>query len=204
MCKKAKQHLGLLHRKFHQASPQVRSKLYSSMLLPKLEYCSSVWDPHQAKYISMLESVQKFGCRVISKEWNSDYPTLLTHLQLPTLQSHRKQQRLIMCYKILTNTSSIPSSYFTAHPSPSPRLHHNKALFIPLVKTTSFKCSFLLMLFLFGTHSPLILFLVLLCPALNVLLDLISLPLFGSVLLCTFVLVSLSVVGVYWVVSVCA
>ena len=79
--KKAKQHLGLLHRKFHQASPQVRSKLYSSVILPKLEYCSSVWDPHQAKYISMLESVQKFGCRVISKEWNSDYPTLLTHLQ---------------------------------------------------------------------------------------------------------------------------
>ena len=42
---------------------------------------------------------------------------------------------------------------------------------------------FLLMLFLFGIHSPLILFLVLLYPALNVLLDLISLPLFGSVLL---------------------
>ena len=141
-CKKAKQHLGLLHRKFHQASPQVRSKLYSSVILPKLEYCSSVWDPHQVKYISMLESVQKFGCRVISKEWNSDYPTLLTYLQLPTLQSRRKQQRLIMCYKILTNNSSIPSSHFTPHPSPSPRLHHNKALFIPLVKTTSFKCSF--------------------------------------------------------------
>ena len=86
--------------------------------------------------------VQKFGCRVISKEWKSDYPTLLTHLQLPTLQSRRKQQRLIMCYKILTNNSSIPSSYFTPHPSPSPRLHHNKALFIPLVKTTSFKYSF--------------------------------------------------------------
>ena len=68
-CKKAKQHLGLLHWKFHQASPQVRSKLYSSVILPKLEYCSSVWDPHQVKYFSMLRvHVQKFGCRVISKE----------------------------------------------------------------------------------------------------------------------------------------
>ena len=48
------------------------------------------------------------------------------------------------------------------------------------------------MLFHFGIHFPLILFLVLLYPALNVLLDHISLPPFGSVLLCTFVLVSLS------------
>ena len=53
-CKEAKQHLGCTHRKFHQASPQVHLKLYSSMILPKLEYCISVWDPHQAKYISML------------------------------------------------------------------------------------------------------------------------------------------------------
>ena len=111
------------------SQPPVRLKLYSSVILPKLEYCSSVWDPHQAKYISMLESVQKFGCRVISKEWNSDYPTLLTRLQLPTLRSRRKQQRLIMCYKILTNKSSIPPSHFIPHPSPSPRLHHDKALF---------------------------------------------------------------------------
>ena len=56
--------------------------------------------------------------------------------------STESQKTTLMCYKILTNTSSIPSSYFTPHPSPSPRLHHNKALFIPLVKTTSFKCSF--------------------------------------------------------------
>ena len=140
-CKKAKKHLGLLHRKFHQASPQVRSKLYSSVILPKLEYCSSVWDPHQAKYVSMLESVQKFGCRVISKEWNSNYPTLLTHLRMLTLWSRRKQQRLIMCYKIQTNRSSIPASHFIPHPSPSPYLHHSKTLFIPLAKSNSPKSS---------------------------------------------------------------
>ena len=72
----------------------------------------------------MLESAQKFGCRAISREWNSDYPTLLTRLQLPTLQSHRKQQRLIMCYKILTNKSSIPPSHFIPHPSPSTMTKH--------------------------------------------------------------------------------
>ena len=51
-------------------------------------------------------------------------------------------QQVFMYYKILTNTSSIPASHFIPHPSPSPRLHHNKPLFIPLVKTTSYKSSF--------------------------------------------------------------
>lgn len=93
--KKAKQQLGLTYRKFHQASHQVRSKLYSNIVLPKLEYCSSVWDPHQVKYISKLESVQKFGCHVITKQWKSDNPTLLNHLQKSTLQSNRKQHNVL-------------------------------------------------------------------------------------------------------------
>ena len=104
-----------------------------------LQFCVG---PPSSKIYLHVESVQKFGCRVISREWNSDYPTPLTCLQLPTLRSHRKQQRLIMCYKILMNKSSIPPSHFIPHPSPSPCLHHDKALFIPLVKTTSFKSPF--------------------------------------------------------------
>ena len=66
----------------------------------------------------------------------------LSHSMFLQAQSQKTTKTHYMCYKILINTSSIPSSYFTPHPSPSPRLHHNKALFIPLVKTTSFKCSF--------------------------------------------------------------
>ena len=128
--------------KFHQASPQVHLKTVLKHDFAQARVLQFCMGPPSSD--SMLESVQKFGCRVISKEWNSDYLTLLTRFQLPTLQSRRKQQRLIMCYKILTNKSSIPPSYFIPHPSPSPCLHHDKALFIPLVKTTSFKSSFFL------------------------------------------------------------
>ena len=124
------------------ANREVRSKLYTSVILPKLEYCSSVWDPHQAKYISELESVQKLACRTITKSWSSDYQTLLTSLQWPTLQSRRKQQKPILCHKLLNNCSSLPASLFTPHPSPSPRFPHNKPLFIPYVITVSFKSSF--------------------------------------------------------------
>ena len=54
--KSAKRHLGMIHRKFHQSSPQVRKKLYSSVILPKLEYCCSVWDPHQRKYMYPVQA----------------------------------------------------------------------------------------------------------------------------------------------------
>ena len=34
------------------------SWLYKSLILPMLDYCSSLWDPHQAYLINKLESVQ--------------------------------------------------------------------------------------------------------------------------------------------------
>ena len=119
----------------------------------------------------------------------------------PSVAYSTESQKTTKTHYVLQNSNKqFQHSFILFHPSsfalpPSPS---KQALFIPLVKTTSFKCSFLLMLFLFGIHSPLILFLVLLYPALNVLLDLISLPLFGSVLLCTSVLVSLSLCVCVW------
>ena len=44
-CKSAKCHLGMIHRKFHQSSPQVRSKLYSSVILPNWSTAVQYWTP---------------------------------------------------------------------------------------------------------------------------------------------------------------
>ena len=71
-CKKAKQHLGFIHRRFHQSPPQIRNQV-----LPKLDYCSTVWDPHSSTDINRMENVQKFAGKVITKQWKADYPTLL-------------------------------------------------------------------------------------------------------------------------------
>ena len=55
-CKAAKQQIGLIHRQFHQAPPEVRLKVINSAILPKLEYCSAVWDPHLKKDIASLDN----------------------------------------------------------------------------------------------------------------------------------------------------
>ena len=79
--KKAKQHLGLIHRTLHQAPPRVRCQIYRSVTIPRLDYCGAVWDPHLSKDIQALENVHKFAARVITHQWKDSYPDLLKQLQ---------------------------------------------------------------------------------------------------------------------------
>ena len=92
--------------------------------------------------INELEKTQKFAGRVITKNWNSDYATILNDLNWLPLSTRRKMQKLKVCYNILNDFSCIPSTSFTLHPRPSPRHPHNRIIFMPLVKTVAHKSSF--------------------------------------------------------------
>ena len=119
--KAAKSQIGLLHRKLYQATLQARHAIYKNAILPKLEYCCSVWDPHSSTLINALEKTQG---RVITKNWNSDYATILNDLNWLPLSTRHKMQKLKVCY-ILNDFLCIPSSSFTLHPRPSPRHLHS-------------------------------------------------------------------------------
>ena len=140
--KATRRQLSLIYRKFANATPQARSHIFRTAVLPKLDYCSSVWDPHLSTLVSSLESVQKYACRVVTKHWRYDYETLLSNLGWQTLRTRRKLQKLKVCYTILSHQSCIPATTFTPHPHPSPRLHHNRALLTPFVRTVAHKSSF--------------------------------------------------------------
>ena len=88
--KGTKHQLGLLYRKLHLATPQVRHSIYRSAVLPKLEYCSSVWDLHQTTLINELEKTLQFAGRVITNHWKAEYPTLLHNLKCNMLKTCRK------------------------------------------------------------------------------------------------------------------
>ena len=62
VCNKARKLLGLLYRKFYDASAGTRCHLYLSMVRPHLEYASPVWSPHLAKDKELIKSVQKLIC----------------------------------------------------------------------------------------------------------------------------------------------
>ena len=86
VCTKAKKILGLLYRRFYQhADQQTLRQLYISIVRPHMEYAAPVWDPHLRKDQDLLESTQKFACKVMTKTWDRGYDELLNMTNLPSL-----------------------------------------------------------------------------------------------------------------------
>ena len=94
VCKTSKRHPGFINRQFKNSPPNIRALLYRTAILPKLEYCCSVWDPHLSTDIRSLENVQKFASRIVTRKWNENYDSLRSTLNWKTLSLRRKLQKL--------------------------------------------------------------------------------------------------------------
>ena len=132
--KAAKRQIGLIPRQLHQAPVDVRRKIVQTTILPKLEYCSAVWDPHQKQDIARLDSAQQFAGRMVLRNWTTGTDELLATLRW-SLNVRRRNIKLKVLYNVLNNNSRIPQSTFTFHPRPSPCHTHNRKLFQPFVST---------------------------------------------------------------------
>ena len=129
--------MGFLYRQFHPAGTPCLYQLYKSLVLPTLDYCSSIWDPSSA-----LFTVQDFATKVITKQWNTPYDDHLRLLNLPGLSTRRTRQKLSLCYRIVTGRSIIPPRFFTPHPCPHLCHNHHLSLYYPSFRTSAHKSSF--------------------------------------------------------------
>ena len=103
ICYKTRKLLDFIFRNFYfHSSPSALLKLYQSLILPYLSYCSSLWDPYQLKDIKKLEDVQSFALKLCTKQWSSDYHSLLYQLSLPKLSSRRKFQNFFFSINSFT------------------------------------------------------------------------------------------------------
>jgi len=66
-CLKARSQLGLLYRQFSLASPSALSHLYKTLVLPTLDYCSSLWDPLYEVHSNRLEGVQRLAAKIVTE-----------------------------------------------------------------------------------------------------------------------------------------
>ena len=70
ICSKASQLLGFLKRALRTAPLEIKGYLYKQLLLPSIEYCSVIWDPHHSTSIYKLEMIQHRAARfVLNKPW---------------------------------------------------------------------------------------------------------------------------------------
>ena len=83
-----------------------------TIVRPVLEYSSIIWDP-SFTYSSLLESVQYFALKLVSKSWSSSYPSLLSALNVNRLSFRRQQSKLITLFKLKHNLLFVPNPPIT-------------------------------------------------------------------------------------------
>ena len=97
ICNKANRLLGFLCRNLHHcvSIPHLKEHAYKQIVLPSIEYCSTIWDPYQQTSIHKLEMIQHRAARfVLNKPWRKNHrdsiTDMLQSLNWPSLEKHRR------------------------------------------------------------------------------------------------------------------
>ena len=124
---KATRTLNFVKRNLCNCCQQTKSRAYTSLVRPTLEYASSVWDPHHNNHIASIEKIQRRVLRWIFNGYNFSHSvtTMLQSLNWPNLQHRRKRMRLTLLYKSINDLLALKiPNYFTAI-STNTRIHHH-------------------------------------------------------------------------------
>ena len=116
-------------------------QLWKSIVIPHLDYCSQLWNPHKVGAIQQLEELQKSFVRHISGFRHMNYWTALAKLGLYSLQRRRERYQIIYLWSILE--SKVPN-IFTATGLPmittqtAANTRRGRTIHIPRVKSSSY------------------------------------------------------------------
>jgi hypothetical protein len=109
----AKQRLFLLKKSFLSKNPKILILGFKTYVIPILEYCSPVWNPHTLADIHRLESVQRMFTKKLLGFHGLNYPARLEKAGLCTLELRRLRADLCLCYNILhSRVDTSISSFF--------------------------------------------------------------------------------------------
>ena len=98
---KSYQCLAFVRHNLKYCPEKLRRLSYISLIRSKLEYASSVWDPHLRKDIHHLEMVQRRAARFIKRDYSyeSSVTQMLKDLDLSSLENRRQINKLTYCIK---------------------------------------------------------------------------------------------------------
>ena len=108
-CKKANSTLFFLKRHLKSCPQKVKEQCYNSYVRSKLEYASSIWDPHLQGDIDLLEKVQRRAARFTTNNYNLNCDLLLKNLQWSPLTERRAKSKVTMIFKAKIGLLHIPT-----------------------------------------------------------------------------------------------
>ena len=111
---------------------------------PIPEYDSSVWDPHGIVVKEEFGKVQNHAARFVSGNYNFEtgsMTSILEQLGWESLHKRHKDSELVLLFKGLKGTASIPCDDLQP-PNRYSRNKHPTAFQVPHARTDIYKCCF--------------------------------------------------------------
>ena len=119
--------MGFLHRNLKKCPSFIKNSCYKSLIVPILEYCCTVWDPHILQDINTeFDKIQRLTARFVNNNylWSTSVAGLINDLKWQSLQTRRTNLKIVMMYKIIHDLVSIPKVHYLI-PCTSNICHHN-------------------------------------------------------------------------------
>ena len=87
-------------RTFQRRSKSVMKSIWTSLIQPKIDYCSQLWSPGDQISINKIESVQRFFTSKVEGMKELDYWDRLRELQMYSQERRRERYMIIFLWKI--------------------------------------------------------------------------------------------------------
>ena len=123
ICTKAGNTLSFLRRNFSRANTSIKSRMYTTLVRPQMEYACAVWDPHSKVNKDKLDKVQRRAARFAHSKYSrrDSVTAMLTALAWPSLEERRRTSRLNHFQNAVSGKSALTIPNYVKPSTRDPR-----------------------------------------------------------------------------------